>query len=139
MDANKAPDRIPPGPTAEKVFGRKDVHKHEGGFVGKKQDKAGHWRLTKVPFFSTNPVHAYAVQLGRLDRHQKEVSKIIHAKMNGLTRSTLSGGDQSCGTIRPGDCFQQGSQTGSKIESRPDPPVDLPPLFWVLFFLRDLK
>jgi hypothetical protein len=43
--ANKAPDKIPPGPkldalTAEEVFGWKNVHKHEGTLVGKKQDKA---------------------------------------------------------------------------------------------------
>jgi hypothetical protein len=38
--ANKAPDKIPPGPkldalTAEEVFGWKNVHKHEGTLVGK--------------------------------------------------------------------------------------------------------
>lgn len=27
--------------TAEKVFGWKNVHKHEGSLVGKRQDKAG--------------------------------------------------------------------------------------------------
>jgi hypothetical protein len=37
-------DKIPPGPrlhalTAEKVFGWKNVHKHKGSLVGKKQDK----------------------------------------------------------------------------------------------------
>jgi hypothetical protein len=36
--------------TAEKVFGWKNVHKHEGALVGKKQDKAGRWRLAKVPY-----------------------------------------------------------------------------------------
>jgi hypothetical protein len=88
--ANKAPDKIPPGPkldalTAEEVFGWKDVHKHEGALVGKKQDKAGHWRLAKVPYYSTNPVHALSIddrmkQLGQLERYQKELSKISHAK-----------------------------------------------------------
>ena len=88
--AQSAIDKIPPGPqlgalTAEKVFGWKNVHKHEGSLVGKKQDKAGHWRLAKVPYYSTNPVHAYLIegrmkQLGRLDRYQKELSKITHAK-----------------------------------------------------------
>jgi hypothetical protein len=71
--------------TAEKVFGWKNVHKHEGSLVGKKQDKAGHWRLAKVPYYSTNPLHAYSIedrmkQLGRLDRYLKEISKITHAK-----------------------------------------------------------
>jgi hypothetical protein len=37
--------------------------------------------LAKVPPYSTNPLHAYAIeermkQLGRLDRYQKELSKI---------------------------------------------------------------
>jgi hypothetical protein len=84
--ASKARDKIPPGPeldrlTAEKVFGWRNVHKHEGSLVGKKQDKAGRWRLAKVPYYSTNPVHAYQIedrmkQLGRLDRYHKELAKI---------------------------------------------------------------
>jgi hypothetical protein len=88
--AQSAIDKIPPGPnldtlTAEKVFGWKNVHKHEGALVGKKQDKAGRWRLAKVPFYSTNPIHAYSIeerikQLGCLDRYLKELSKITHAK-----------------------------------------------------------
>ena len=88
--AQSAIDKIPPGPeldalTAEKVFGWKDVHKHEGALAGKKQDKAGRWRLAKVPYYSTNPVHAYSIeermkQLGRSDRYQNELSKITHAK-----------------------------------------------------------
>jgi hypothetical protein len=88
--ANKAPDKIPPGPkldalTAEKVFGWKNVHKHEGSLVGKKQDKAGHWRRAKVPNYSTNPLHSYSVenrmkQLGRLDRYQRELAEITRSK-----------------------------------------------------------
>jgi hypothetical protein len=88
--ANKTPDKIPPGPkldalTAEKIFGWKNVHKHEGSHVGKKQDKAGRWRLAKVPYYSTTPLHALSVedrmkQLGRLDRYQKELSKITRSK-----------------------------------------------------------
>jgi hypothetical protein len=63
---NKALDKIPPGPkldalTAEKVFGWKNVHKHEGSLVGKKQDKAGRLRLAKVLNYSTNPLHAYTL------------------------------------------------------------------------------
>jgi hypothetical protein len=46
-------DRIPPGPkldalTVEKVFGWKNVHKHDGALIGKKRDKAGRWRLAEV-------------------------------------------------------------------------------------------
>jgi hypothetical protein len=88
--ANKAPDKIPPGPklgplTAEEVFGWKNVHEHEGTLVGKKQDKAGRWRLAKVPYYSTNPVLAYPIeermrQLGRLDRYQKELAKVTRSK-----------------------------------------------------------
>lgn len=88
--AQSAVDKIPPGPqldalTAEKVFGWKNVHKHEGALVGKKEDKAGRWRLAKVPYYSTNPVHALSVddrmkQLGRLDRYQKELAKITRSK-----------------------------------------------------------
>lgn len=88
--AQSSVDKIPPGPqldalTAEEVFGWQNVRKHAGSLVGKKQDKAGRWRLAKVPYFSTNPVHAYPIeermkQLGRLDRYQKELSKITRAK-----------------------------------------------------------
>lgn len=88
--AQSAIDKIAPGSeldalTAEKVFGWKDVHKHKGALVGKKQDRAGRWRLAKVPYYSTNPVHAYVIedrmrQLGRLDRYQNELSKITHIK-----------------------------------------------------------
>jgi hypothetical protein len=85
-----APEKLPPGPeldalTAQRVFGWKNVHKHDGALVGKKQDKAGRWRSARVPSYSTDPVLAYAIdermkQLGRLDRYQKELSKITRAK-----------------------------------------------------------
>jgi len=88
--AQSAIDKIPPGPkldvlTAEKVFGWKNVHKHEGALVGKKQDKAGHWRRAKVPNYSTNPLHTSGIaermdQLGRLDRYEKELLKITRSK-----------------------------------------------------------
>jgi hypothetical protein len=88
--AQSAVDKIPPSPkldalTAEKVFGWQKVHKHQGSLVGRKQDKAGHWRRAKVPNYSANPLHAYTIedrmkQLGRLDRYQKELAKITRAK-----------------------------------------------------------
>jgi hypothetical protein len=88
--AQSAIDKIPPGPkldelTAEKIFGWKNVHKHDRALVGKKQDKAGHWRSAKVPSYSTDPVLAYAIderikQLGRKDRYLKELAKITRAK-----------------------------------------------------------
>jgi hypothetical protein len=44
--AKKSADKILSGSelaiaTAEKVFGWKSVHKHEGGLIGKKQDSLG--------------------------------------------------------------------------------------------------
>jgi hypothetical protein len=89
--AQSAIDKIPSGPkldalTAEKVFGWRNVHQHNdrGGLYGKRQDKLGHWRLAKVPSYSTNPLQAYPIeermkQLRRLDRYQKELSKITQA------------------------------------------------------------
>jgi hypothetical protein len=47
--------------TAEKIFGWKNVHKHEGELIGKKQDKAGRWRTGKVPAYSTDASQAYAI------------------------------------------------------------------------------
>lgn len=61
----KAPKRNLSGPeltkaTAEKVFGWKNVHKHDGELIGKKQDKLGRWRTAKVPDYS-DPAEAYAI------------------------------------------------------------------------------
>ena len=79
--AQSAIDKIPPGPkldalTAEKVFVCQKVHMHQGSLVGRKQDKAGHWRRAKVPNYSTNPLHSYSVEnrvkeLGRIDRYER--------------------------------------------------------------------
>ena len=73
-----APDKLPPGPeldalTAQRVFGWKNVHNHAGALVGKKQDKAGHWRKAKVPHYSSDPVQGCVIdermkQLGRAER-----------------------------------------------------------------------
>ena len=88
--AQSAIDKIPPGPkldalTAEKVFGWQKVHMHQGSLVGRKQDKAGHWRRAKVPNYSTNPLHSYSVEnrmkeLGRMDRYQKELPKLTRSE-----------------------------------------------------------
>jgi hypothetical protein len=43
------------------VFGWKNIHMHDGELLGKKQDKAGHWRSAKLPHYSTDPVNAYAI------------------------------------------------------------------------------
>jgi hypothetical protein len=84
------PDKILPGPeldalTAQRVFGWKNVHKHDGALVGKKQDKAGRWRSAKVPHYSSDPVNGYAIddrmkQLGRSEQYARELSRIAAAK-----------------------------------------------------------
>jgi hypothetical protein len=96
-------DKIPPGPkldalTAEKVFGWKNVHTHEGALVGKKQDRAGRWRLAKVPYYSTNPVSAYSIeermkQLGHSEKYVKELAKLTHPKN---TPSEWASPEQRC-------------------------------------------
>jgi hypothetical protein len=88
--AKKSTDKILSGSqlaiaTAEKVFGWKNVHKHGGELIGKKQDKLGRWRRARVPSYSSDPVHAYAIderlkQLGRSERYLKELSKTTKAK-----------------------------------------------------------
>jgi hypothetical protein len=71
--------------TAEKIFGWKNVHKHAGELIGKRQDKAGRWRKGKVPAYSTDAGQAYAIdermkELGRWERYDKELAKITKAK-----------------------------------------------------------
>src|SRR5262249_55352819 len=91
--AIKTPDKILSGPqldilTAQKVFGWKNVHQHDGEIVGKKQDKAGRWRSAKVPRYSTDPVLAQGKnekdernkQLGKAEPNQKELAKITRVK-----------------------------------------------------------
>jgi len=88
--AQRVADITRPGPaldaaTAQKVFGWKNVHKHEGVLIGMKQDRAGRWRRAKVPNYSTDPVQAYMIdqrmeQLGRSERYLNELSKITRAK-----------------------------------------------------------
>jgi hypothetical protein len=66
------------------IFAWKNVRKHDGELIGKKQDKAGRWRTGKVPAHSTYAGQAYAIdermKLGRLERYDKELSKITKAK-----------------------------------------------------------
>src|SRR5262245_32640926 len=96
--AKKASDKTPSGPqldilTAQKVFGWKNVHHHDGEIVAKKQDKAGRWRSAKVPSYSTDPVLAYAIderikQLGRSGQYLKELAKITRANKLPSERAT---------------------------------------------------
>jgi len=69
---------------AEKVFGWKNVRKHDDQLIGKKQDKVGHWRKAKVPDYSSDQRDAYAIdermkKLGQLERYNKELAKITKA------------------------------------------------------------
>ena len=102
--AQKVGDITRPGPaldaaTAQKVFGWKNVHKHEGVLIGKKQDRAGRWRRARVPNYSTDHVQAYMIdqrmeQLGWSERYLNELSKITRAKnlpATGLRRSNEQG------------------------------------------------
>jgi hypothetical protein len=71
--------------TAEKVFGWKNVRKHDGELIGKKQDRAGRWRKAKVPDYTNDQRQAYAIddrmkQLGRWERYNNELSRITKAK-----------------------------------------------------------
>jgi hypothetical protein len=87
--ARSAVDKIPSGPqldalTAEKVFGWKNVHKHDGELIRKKQDKAGRWRSAKVPSYSTDATQSYAIdermkQLGQSEQYETELCKITRA------------------------------------------------------------
>ena len=70
--------------TAEKVFGWRNVHKHDGELMGKKQDKLGRWRLAKVPDYSGDPSQSYAIdermkQLGRGELYEKELARVTKA------------------------------------------------------------
>jgi hypothetical protein len=89
--------------TAEKVFGWKNVHKHEGELIGKKQDKAGRWRKAKVPLYASDPAQAYAIdermkQLGRWERYERELSRIT--KANSLPRDWATPEQKSRAAIK---------------------------------------
>src|SRR4030095_4779276 len=123
--AQMAIDKIPPGRkldalTAEKVFGWRNVHQHDDrdGFYGKRQDKAGYWRLAKVPLYSTNFLNAYSIegrmeQLGPLDRYLRQLFRITPANnipSNWASPDQVLGSDQSYGAIRSGHSAEQVSQ-----------------------------
>jgi len=97
-------DKIPPDPeldalTAEKLFGWKDVHKHEGTLVGKKQDRAGRWRLAKVRYYSTNPVHTYSIE--RPNETAWAVGSIPERTLQDYSHQKYSVGMGSLGSALP--------------------------------------
>ena len=70
---------------AEKIFGWKNVRKHDGELIGKKQDRAGRWRKAKVPDYTNDQRQAYAIddrmkQLGRWERYNHELTRITKVK-----------------------------------------------------------
>jgi hypothetical protein len=70
---------------AEKVFGWKSVRKYLGAMIGRKQDRAGHWRKAKVPNYAGDQRFAYAIDdriktLKMWDRYIKELTKITASK-----------------------------------------------------------
>ena len=87
--AKKTPSRMLSGDkltkaTAEQVFGWKNVRKHDGELIGKKQDRAGRWRKAKVPDYAGDQRNAYTIddrvkQLGSSERYMKELSRITKA------------------------------------------------------------
>jgi hypothetical protein len=71
--------------TAEKVFGWRDVHEHDGKLIGKKPDKLGRWRTATVPNYAHDVVQAFAIdermkQLGRMERYLKELARLTKAE-----------------------------------------------------------
>jgi hypothetical protein len=71
--------------TAEIVFGWRNVRKHNGELVGKKQDKAGRWRKARVPDYVSDRRQAYVIdermkQLGRSARYLSNLSRITKAQ-----------------------------------------------------------
>jgi hypothetical protein len=61
------------------------VRKYQGEMVGRKQDKAGHWRKAKVPNYAGDQRLAYEIDnrlkaLKMWDRYSKELTKITAPK-----------------------------------------------------------
>lgn len=90
-------DKIPRGPdldalVAQQVMGWKNVRRHStgkdgkrDGYVGRKQDKLGRWRLAEVRPYSIDPVESAAIEarmkeLGLLPKYLNELGKIANAK-----------------------------------------------------------
>jgi len=88
---------------AEKVFGWKNVHDHEGQLVGKKQDKLGRWRFARVPDYSGDPSQGYAIdermkELGRWDQYMRELDRLT--KSNSLPREWATPEQRSSAAIK---------------------------------------
>lgn len=83
-------DKLPPGHeldavTAERVFGWKDIERRKHQPWGKRKDKAGRWRLARVPDYSTDPTYADDLErrmseLDLMKQYLKELAKTSRAK-----------------------------------------------------------
>jgi hypothetical protein len=140
--AQSAIDKIPPGLkldalTAEKVFVWQKVHMHQGSLVGRKQDKAGHWRRATVPNYSTNPLHSYSVEnrmkeLGRIDRYEKELPKLTRSEnipSDWATQSNAVGLRLKRWDYTARSSVESWSQTNSKMKLH----HNVPRLIWMVF------
>jgi hypothetical protein len=77
---------------AREVMGWKNVRRLDIGrdgerdqYQGKKPDKLGRWRSTKVRHYSTSPADAYVIaarmkELGLWPRYEKELAKLARVK-----------------------------------------------------------
>lgn len=106
---------------AEKVFGWKDVHKYGGELIGKKRDKAGRWRKSKVPSYASDPIQAYAIedrikQLGCWDRYDKELTRIT--KANNLPRDWASAEQKSRAAIKAAGDNRTRARRPPRLSSR---------------------
>ena len=83
-------DKLPAGHeldavTAERVFGWIDIERREHQPWGKRKDKAGRWRLARVPDYSTDPTYADDLEqrmneLGLLKQYLKELARISRSE-----------------------------------------------------------
>jgi hypothetical protein len=91
MPTKNSPDPNLTIETAERVFGWRDVHTHDGKLIGKKQDKLGRWRPEPVPDYANDPIQLLFLeprikQLGRWERYLKELRKLTTVgKLPGWT------------------------------------------------------
>jgi len=102
--AQSAIDKIPPGPkldalAAEKVFGWRNVHQHEGTLVGKKQDWPKCLTIrptpsTHIPSRANESAWAFGPILeGTLQDYPRQQ----YFLRLGFPGATISGGDQAMG------------------------------------------
>jgi hypothetical protein len=70
---------------AKRVMGWKNVHRQDRlTYIGKKQDKIGHWRTAKVPDYLdlkfTSQIEERLKQLGLLEKYTQTLTKIAQSE-----------------------------------------------------------